>query len=225
METNYSEDDLLPLSGLAHMAFCERRWALVHLEQQWADNRFTAEGNHLHEKAHSQQIESRPGVLIRRTLPLHSLRLGLTGQADIVEFESSNQPHAIELPGQRGRWQAFPIEYKRSRDKAGSIAYRIQLCAQAMCLEEMLSTVISTGAVYDAAQRRRQLVDFSSPVRREVERLAAHMHRLLHSRHTPTAVLKPACKGCSMAETCLPGKLNAGSSIERYLRSMRRTNE
>jgi CRISPR-associated exonuclease Cas4 len=190
MQTNFSEDDLLPLSGLAHMAFCERRWALVHLEQQWAENHFTAEGTHLHEKAHSREIESRPGVLIRRTLPLHSLRLGLTGQADIVEFEPSTQPHAIALPGHRGRWQAFPIEYKRSRDKAGGIAYRIQLCAQAMCLEEMLSTSIPNGAVYDAAQRRRQPVEFSLPVRREVERLADRMHSMLCSGNTPVAVLK-----------------------------------
>jgi CRISPR-associated exonuclease Cas4 len=220
----YAESDLLPLSGLAHMAFCERRWALVHLEQQWADNRFTAEGNHLHEKAHSQQIESRPGVLIRRTLPLHSLRLGLTGQADIVEFEPSTAPHAIALPGHRGRWQAFPIEYKRSRDKAGSIAYRIQLCAQAVCLEEMLSTTIPSGAVYDASKRRRELVDFSAPVRNEVERLAEQMHRLLRSGQTPAAVLKPACKGCSMAETCLPGKLDVASSVSSYMRRMLKAN-
>lgn len=224
MPDTYAESDLLPLSGLAHMAFCERRWALVHLEQQWADNRFTAEGNHLHEKAHSQQIESRPGVLIRRTLPLHSFRLGVTGQADIVEFEPSAAPHAIVLPGQRGRWQAFPIEYKRSRDKAGSIAYRIQLCAQAMCLEEMLSTKVPSGAVYDASQRRRQPVEFSQPVRNEVERLAAAMHTLLRTRRTPPAILKPACKGCSMAGTCLPGKLDAATSISRYLQQMRRAN-
>jgi CRISPR-associated exonuclease Cas4 len=220
----YAESDLLPLSGLAHMAFCERRWALVHLEQQWADNRFTAEGNHLHEKAHSQQVESRPGVLIRRTLPLHSLRLGLTGQADIVEFEPSTAPHAIALPGQRGRWQAFPIEYKRSRDKAGSIAYRIQLCAQAMCLEEMLVTSVPAGAVYDASQRRREAVDFSQPVRNEVERLAEQMHRLLRSGKTPVAVLKAACKGCSMAETCLPGKLDAATSVSSYMRRMLKAN-
>jgi CRISPR-associated exonuclease Cas4 len=224
MSETYAESDLLPLSGLAHMAFCERRWALVHLEQQWADNHFTIEGDHLHEKAHSQQIESRPGVLIRRTLPLHSLRLGLTGQADIVEFEPSAAFHAIALPGHRGRWQAFPVEYKRSRDKAGSIAYRIQLCAQAMCLEEMLSTNIPGGAIYDAAQRRRQLVEFSPPVRCEVERLAEQMHRLLRARHTPAAVLKPACKGCSMAETCLPGKLDSTGSVSRYLQKMRRAN-
>ena len=224
MPDAYSESDLLPLSGLAHMAFCERRWALVHLEQQWADNRFTAEGNHLHETAHSQQIESRPGVLIRRTLPIHSLRLGLTGQADVVEFERSTAPHAIALPGHSGRWQVFPIEYKRSRDKGGSIAYRIQLCAQAMCLEEMLSTRVPAGAIYDATQRRREPVDFPQPVRKEVERLASQMHRLLRSGQTPAAVLKPACKGCSMAETCLPGKLDTTTSVSSYLRRMLKAN-
>jgi CRISPR-associated exonuclease Cas4 len=224
MSEAYTESDLLPLSGLAHMAFCERRWALIHLEQQWADNSFTVEGNQLHEKAHSQQVESRPGVLIRRTVPLRSLRLGLTGQADILEFEPSTAPEAVALPGHRGRWQAFPIEYKRSRDKAGSIAYRIQLCAQAMCLEEMLSTRIPSGAIYDAAKRRRQPVEFSHPVRKEVERLADAMHTLLRRGQTPPGILKPACKGCSMAETCLPGKLDAASSVSSYLRRMCRDN-
>jgi CRISPR-associated exonuclease Cas4 len=160
----------------------------------------------------------------RRTLPLHSLRLGLTGQADIVEFEPSTAPHAIVLPGQRGCWQVFPIEYKRSRDKGGSIAYRIQLCAQAMCLEEMLSTSVPAGAVYDASQRRREPVDFSQPVRNEVERLAEQMHRLLRSGQTPAAVLKPACKGCSMAETCLPGKLDDATSVSIYMRRMLKAN-
>jgi CRISPR-associated exonuclease Cas4 len=220
----YAESELLPLSGLAHMAFCERRWALIHLEQQWVDNRFTVEGSDLHEKAHSEEIESRPGVLIRRTLALHSLRLGVSGHADIVEFEPSTASHAIALPGRRGRWQAFPVEYKRSRDKASSVAYRIQLCAQAICLEEMLSTRVPCGAIYDAAQRRREPVEFFQPVRNEVERLAEQMHRLLRERHTPTAVLKQACKSCSMVEACLPGKLAAPVSVSRYLRQMRRAN-
>lgn len=138
----YAEDELLPLSGLAHLAACERRWALIHLEQQWAENRFTAEGTQLHERAHSAKIENRPGAVIQRTLALRSFRLGLSGQSDVVEFMPSEAEHAVTLPGKRGKWQAFPIEYKRGKDKAGSIAYRLQLCAQALCLEEMLGTVV-----------------------------------------------------------------------------------
>jgi CRISPR-associated exonuclease Cas4 len=223
METPYAEADLLPLSGLAHMAFCERRWALVHLEQQWEDNRFTAEGDQLHEKAHSQQIESRPGVLIRRTLPLRSFRLGLSGQADIVEFLPSTEADAISLAGRRGRWQPFPVEYKRSRDKAGSIAYRLQLCAQAMCLEEMLGARIPSGAVYDGSTRRRQPVEFSQPVRNEVERLVLRMHQLRRDGCTPQARRMPACRNCSMAERCLPELLDGTQSVAAYMQRMTRT--
>lgn len=100
----FSEEDLLPLSGISHMAFCSRRWALIHIECAWEDNRFTAEGTLAHEKAHSGEVESRPGVLIRRTLPVLSFRLGLSGQADIVEFQPV-QHGGIVLPGREGRWQ------------------------------------------------------------------------------------------------------------------------
>lgn len=152
----YTEDEFLPLSGLQHLTFCERRWALVHLERQWEENVFTAEGAVLHEKAHSATIESRPGVLIRRTLPLHCCRLGLSGQADIVEFLPCDAgQQGIVFPRRKGTWRPFPIEYKRSRDKAGSDAYRIQLCAQALCLEEMLNIEVRAGAVFDGKARRR----------------------------------------------------------------------
>src|SRR5262249_4555840 len=158
--------ELLPLSGLQHMAFCERRWALVQIEAVWEDNRFTAEGRELHERAHSGEIESRPGVLIRRTLPIRSFRLGLSGQADIVEFQPVKDKGAgIALEGKGGLWRPFPIEYKRSRDKAGSMAYQIQLCAQALCLEEMLSVGIPEGAVYDGSARRRQSIVFAPALR------------------------------------------------------------
>lgn len=218
----FQESELLPLSGLAHMAFCERRWALIHLEQQWADNRFTAEGNNLHEKAHGVEIESRPNVLIRRTLPLCSSRLGLSGQADIVEFQSSNADHAVPIAGRKGLWQAFPIEYKRSKDRAGSNAYRVQLCAQAMCLEEMLHTSIRFGAVYDGMTKRRQQVEFTSAMRELVEGLAARMHHILAHEGTPKAVLKPACRGCSLAESCLPATLSRPRPVERYINDMLR---
>jgi CRISPR-associated exonuclease Cas4 len=124
----FAEEDLLPLSGLSHMAFCVRRWALIHIECVWEENRFTMEGRLLHEKAHSGDIESRPGVLIRRTLPVRSFRLGLSGQADIVEFHPlpAGNSGGLSLAGRKGLWQPFPVEYKRSRDKAGSRAYRLQ---------------------------------------------------------------------------------------------------
>jgi CRISPR-associated exonuclease Cas4 len=214
----YSEDELLPLSGLQHLAFCERRWALVHLEQQWEENVFTAEGALLHEKAHSAAIESRPGALIRRTLPLHCYRLGLSGQADIVEFLPCDAgQQGIAFPRRRGSWRPFPVEYKRSRDKAGSEAYRVQLCAQALCLEEMLAVEVPAGAVFDGKSKRRTEVVFGAELRGQVERLAARMHQIERSRRTPRAVYEKKCDSCSMEPVCLPTATESASAAE-YLR-------
>lgn len=221
----YSEDELLPLSGLSQISFCDRRWALIHLESVWEVNRFTAEGEQLHERAHSAEPESRPGVLVRRTLPLHSFQLGLSGQADVVEFHPSDSDTAVRLSGRSGKWQAYPVEYKRSRDKAGSIAYRIQLCAQAMCLEEMLQTTIPEGAIFDASTKRRQEVRFEDSVRNEVVRLAEHMHSLFQAEVTPPAVLKKACRNCSLNTYCMPETLAPGPSVAKYLERMMRSAE
>lgn len=216
----FSEDDFLPLSGLQHMAFCERRWALVQIEGIWEDNRFTAEGKALHERAHSGGIESRPGVLIRRTLPIHSFRLGLSGQADIVEFHPARHGKAgAALKGQEGLWRPFPIEYKRSRDKAGGSAYQIQLCAQALCLEEMLSVDVPEGVVYDGTARRRQPVQFTDALRSRVKSLATRMHELFDRRATPQAVLKSGCQNCSLNGRCFPEALSKQKPVAMYHRA------
>ncbi len=213
----YREEDLLPLSGLQHLAFCERRWALIHLEQQWEENLFTAEGKLLHEKAHSAEIESRPEVLVRRTLPLRSFRLGISGQADIVEFLpcEASEP-GVPVPRRKGLWKPYPVEYKRSRDQHGSMAYHIQLCAQALCLEEMLHVPVPAGAVFDGKAKRRDVVNFDEPLRQEVERLAARMHQILRSGRTPQAVYAKKCEGCSMKPVCLPTVVESASA-SRYL--------
>ena len=213
----YTEEDLLPLSGLQHLAFCERRWALVHLEQQWEENLFTAEGKLLHEKAHSAEIESRPEVLVRRTLPLRSFRLGLSGQTDIVEFLPCEAAEpGVSIPRRKGLWKPYPVEYKRTRDQHGSVAYRIQLCAQALCLEEMLLVPVPTGAVFDGKAKRREVVLFDEPLRQEVEHLAARMHQILQSGRTPQAVYAKKCEGCSMKPVCLPSVVESASA-SRYL--------
>jgi CRISPR-associated exonuclease Cas4 len=196
----YTEDQLLPLSGLQHLAYCERQWALIHLEQQWAENRLTAEGNLLHEAAHREGKESRPGVKICRALRLRSLRLGLSGQADIVEFH--------------GR-QPFPVEYKRGKPKA-DLSDSIQLCAQAICLEEMLELAIPCGALFYGTTRRRMDVVFGETLRNEVERQAERMHELYIRRCTPPAEYAPKCDNCSLIEVCLPKQRRDAS---RYLLS------
>ncbi|MGC9158916.1 MAG: CRISPR-associated protein Cas4 [Terracidiphilus sp.] len=214
----YTEDDLLPLSGLQHLAFCERRWALVHLERQWEDNLNTAEGELLHERAHSAKIESRPGALIRRTLPLRSLRLGVSGQADVVEFIpcGPGEP-GVAMPRRKGLWRPCPIEYKRSRDRHGEWAYRIQLCAQAICLEEMLGVPIAGGAVFDGKRKRREEVIFDDELRRRVETLAARMHQLFDAGHTPPPCYAKKCEGCSMMNICAPQSIESPHA-EEYLR-------
>jgi CRISPR-associated exonuclease Cas4 len=213
----YTEEDLLPLSGLQHLAFCERRWALIHLEQQWEENLFTAEGKLLHDKAHSAEIESRPEVLVRRALPLRSFRLGISGQADIVEFLpcEASEP-GVPMPRRKGLWKPYPVEYKRTRDQHGSMAYHIQLCAQALCLEEMMHVPVPVGAVFDGKAKRRDLVNFDEPLRQEVERLAARMHQILQSGRTPQAVYAKKCDGCSMKPVCLP-TVAGSASASRYL--------
>lgn len=213
----YTEEELLPLSGLQHLAFCSRRWALIHLEQQWEENLFTAEGNLLHEKAHSAEIESRPEALVRRTLPLHSFRLGISGQADIVEFLPCEAAEpGVPMPRRKGLWKPYPVEYKRTRDQHGSIAYRIQLCAQALCLEEMLKVSIPAGAVFDGKAKRREIVLFDEALRQEVEHYAALMHEILESGKTPPAIYSKKCEGCSMKQVCLPSVV-ASASASRYL--------
>jgi CRISPR-associated exonuclease Cas4 len=196
----YAEDQLLPLSGLQHLEFCERQWALIHIEQQWAENRLTAEGRLLHETAHAAGAESRPGVTICRGLSLRSLRLGLVGQADVVEFHAK---------------QPFPVEYKRGKPKSANCD-RIQLCAQALCLEEMLGCAIPGGALFYGVTRRRLDVGFDTPLRADVERMAVRMHDLYEAGKTPMAKEEPKCGNCSLLEICMPGK---DRSVSRYLRA------
>lgn len=215
----YGEDDLLPLSGLQHFTYCERRWALIHLEGQWEENSFTAEGRVLHERAHSGGVESRPGVLVRRTLALRSYRLGLAGQADIVEFVPVNEATAgVRLEERRGFWQPQPVEYKRRKGRAGSNPYAVQLCAQGLCLEEMLGVPVPRGAIYDGTSRRRMAVIFTDELRGAVENSAMRMHGLFRTRKTPAPVFRPACEKCSLREVCQPEALHERHRVDEYLR-------
>ncbi len=214
----FNEDELLPLSGLQHFTFCERRWALVHIEQIWEENRFTSEGELLHERAHSGEVESRPGVLFRRTLPVHSFRLGLSGQVDVVEFQPVTDAQlGVVIEGKKGFWRPHPIEYKRRRAMAGASAYAVQLCAQALCMEEMLGCSVDQGAIYDGAAKRRQIVEFTSALRTEVESAAERMHEMFSAGRTPPPVFTKACAKCSLVERCQPASVAKARPVERYL--------
>ncbi len=202
----YSEDDLLMLSALQHLAFCERQWGLIHLEQQWSENRLTAEGRQLHERAHDGADETRDGVRICRGLRLRSLRLGLIGVADVIEFRPS--PAGPAVP--------YPVEYKHGRPKPGPWD-EVQLCAQALCLEEMLNCSVLEGALFYGQPRRRMDVRFDAQLRAETERLVVRLHELQLAGVTPPPLEIPGCTNCSLRDACLPqmGKRGASAYVAR----------
>jgi CRISPR-associated exonuclease Cas4 len=210
----FSEDELLPISALQHLVFCARQCALIHIEQLWSENVFTAEGRGLHEKVHESEAESRPGVRIVRGLRLRSLELGLVGQADVVEFHIDAGGAAV--PGLPGRYRAFPVEYKRGKPKADACD-EVQLCAQALCLEEMLGTRIAGGALFYGRPRRRQEVEFSETLRQQTRDTAARLHELLGSGQTPRAAYGKKCESCSLLERCLPKITGIHKNVRHYL--------
>lgn len=214
----YSESDLLPLSALQHLMFCERQCALIHSEQLWDENVLTIEGRHLHDKVDSQPpVESREDTRIARGLPLRSLRLGLSGKADVVEFHSSAS--GITLKGVSGLWTPYPVEYKRGRPKRNKCD-EVQLCAQALCLEEMLNASIPKGALYYGKTRHRMEVSLGPDLRRTTEETAARLHRLISSGVTPKAAREPKCDNCSLLSLCLPGNSGRRRSAASYLASV-----
>lgn len=206
----YTEDYLLPLSALQHLLFCERQCALIHVEQLWADNRLTVEGTHLHRKTDEGPRESRGDVRTTRSMPLRSLRLGLIGKADVVEFHRVGQESGS--PG----WQPFPVEYKRGRPKR-DLSDKTQLCAQALCLEEMLGASIPAGALFYGTTRHRHDVPFDAALRAETETAAHRLHSLVAGGVTPRAVRAPKCDNCSLLDLCLPDAPGRGRSARRYL--------
>ncbi len=219
METNhnYSDEELLLLSGIQHLAFCPRQWALIHIEQQWEENVKTIEGQHLHERVDDPFLkDSGSELVVWRSVNLISYRLGLTGRADVVEFKRAKT--GIELPGKTGKWTPFPVEYKRGKPKPDE-RDEVQLCAQAICMEEMFDTTISEGALFYGEIRRRTLVPFSDELRMKVINYADEMHRLFQQGITPAPIFKSHCKSCSLVEICLPKQLNSLKSVSNYLKT------
>jgi len=215
----YSEDELLPLSALQHVLFCERRAALICTERLWEDNVSTVEGNLIHERAHREEMENRSNIRIVRGLWLRSLRLGIYGKADVVEFrlmEKGEEKDDIYLTGRMPVWQPFPVEYKRGRIRS-EVSFEVQLCAQGICLEEMLGVEVSSGALYYGKTRRRMELKFDVTLRETTEAAASRLHEIVNSGVTPRAWLQKKCRYCSMNELCLP-KLSIGTkNVRNYL--------
>lgn len=211
----YHEDDYLQLAGLQHFSFCRRQWALIHLEQQWAENLLTVQGQILHEKAHDAgSRELRGDVLTVRGMHIHSPTLGVSGACDVVEFRRAAD--GVPLAGREGLWRPYPVEYKRGAPKAID-ADRLQLCAQAMCLEEMLCCDIPEGALFYGETRRREIVPFSDALREQVRACLEEMHELFRRKHTPRVRPGKSCNACSLRDSCLP-RLGRSRSVRAYLR-------
>lgn len=215
----YDEDDLLPISGLQHLLFCERRAALVLIENLWEENTFTADGHIKHERAHEVGTEARPDIRVARGLRLRSLILGLSGMADIVEFHRTEDLTGIALEGAEGLWQPIPVEYKRGKLRKED-GYEIQLCAQAMCLEEMLGAEIPRGYIYYGKTNRRLEIEFSQELRQKTSLAAERLRALFSSGVTPKAVHTRKCERCSLINLCLPAVSGSKQSTGAYLKRM-----
>ncbi len=217
MKSEYSADELLPLSGIQHFLFCRRQWALIHVERQWQENALTAEGRIMHQRADDPFFtETRNGVITARAVPVASYRLGLVGVCDVVEFTES--PEGVNLPGWAGRqYVPAPVEYKRGKEKRDH-SDEAQLCAQAICLEEMLALTIPQGFLYYGGTRHRVAVELSAELRGLVSGMADEMHSYFQRGYTPRVKPSKACRSCSLADICLPALQEKVIAASKYIR-------
>lgn len=199
------DDDLVPISALQHFLFCERQAALIHIERVWKEDTATAEGRLLHERADIPGRENRRGTRIERSLMLRSQILMLYGVADTVEF-----------PARGKAGPPFPVEYKRGRVK-DLLADQVQLCAQALCLEEMLGVPVPSGAIFYGESHKRLDVPFNESLRAKTQESALRMHALIRKGELPQAVYGPKCKRCSLESLCLPRIPADAQRTHRYL--------
>jgi CRISPR-associated exonuclease Cas4 len=228
MKAEYSPEELLPLSGIQHFQFCRRQWALIHVERQWQENALTVDGKLLHQRADDPfTSEARGGVITARAMPVASYRLGLIGVCDVVEFTpvraedaaTSAVPlsgRATPLPGRVGRYRPTPVEYKRGAEKADPCD-ELQLCAQGLCLEEMLSVTLPGGFLFYGETRRRVEVPFTPELRGLVERMAAEMHEYFSRGYTPRVKTSRACRSCSLRDLCLPELESRAVAASTYI--------
>lgn len=187
------EEDLVPLSALQHLLYCERQCGLIHVDGVWTENRYTTEGRVVHERAHQSGRQSRGDIRTETGVYIRSSRLGLLGQADVVEFHREDG----------GVWRPYPVEYKRGKTKPQDWD-RVQLCAQALCLEEMLCLDVPRGAIYYDQHRRRERVEFDWELREKTEKAAFRAAEIIFSGDLPVAEQGTKCRRCSLAGICLP---------------------
>ena len=195
------------LSALQHYAFCPRQCALIHLEQVWQENEHTAEGRLMHDNAHDQSSRMRDGIKIVTDLELRSARWELYGKADVVEFRRVGTA-----------WMPYPVEYKKGHPHKGCHADEVQLCGQALCLEDMLGVSISEGALFYGQTRRRRVVTFDDALRERTGSMIGEVKAMLESGRTPSAEVMPWCETCSLNTWCMPGLWDRSAS--RYVQTL-----
>lgn len=208
----YAESDLLPLSALQHFLYCPRQCALIHLEQSWVENRYTAEGRVLHERVDQGGENDWGEVRVTYSLAIRSLVLGISGKADVVEFHRSGD--GVEIP--------HPVEYKRGRSKKDDMD-RVQLCAQGLCLEEMTGQSVAEGALFYGKTRRRERVVFGDALRKLTRDTAAALHALVQKGKTPSAsYVAQRCDPCSFIDVCMPKTMGKRKSAKAWIDRMTR---
>ena len=208
---NYIEKDYLSLSALQHIIFCKRQCALIHIEQLWVENQFTAEGRVMHERVDRGDQTEGHKIKVEYSLPLKSNLLGVTGKADVVEFHLKE-----ELKNQ---WVPFPVEYKRGKPKK-DFSDKVQLCAQALCLEEMLNTEVKKGALFYGKTRRRQNVSFDKDLRKLTFQISEKLHIMINSGITPAPHYKKKCDTCSFLKLCLPKTIEKQRKVTSWIKRM-----
>lgn len=215
------ERDYLMLSGIQHFYFCKRQWALIHIENCWADNAATAEGELLHEKADNPFLkESRPNKFYSRSIPVSSRALGFSGILDVVEFEKAED--GIPVEGKRGLWRPHIVEYKRGKEKK-DLCDIMQLAAEVICLEESLNvsmsraSVMPSASIYYFASKKRITIDINDELRASVQTAADEMHALYREKKTPPAEPGKHCTRCSLYDICLPKLTLKKTAVQRYL--------
>lgn len=215
----YTEEDMLMLSGIQHFVFCPRQWALIHLEQQWNDNRLTAEGNLLHNNVDNPSYRQKNGNrLSLRSVPIASKQLGLYGVSDVIELLPTLSPqNAITHPQYPGLWNLLPVEYKRGKRKSDS-RDEVQLAAQVICLEEMNNINIDQGALFYGETRHREIINITPDLRQFTKDCANEMHHIFATGKIPASQKKAHCRSCSLVDICMPGIENC-SSVNSYLKN------
>lgn len=203
----YNEQDFLQLSALQHFIFCKRQCALIHIEQNWVENVFTAEGRIMHENVHKERVKGLKNVRIEFGMPLNSFDLGLSGKADVVEFHKTDGTE---------KWVPFPVEFKHGKPKADNCD-KIQLCAQAICLEEMMNIKTPCGALFYGKTRHRFDVEFDDCLRNETTETAKQLHDFIEAGNTPPPIYNAKCESCSFINECLPKAIGRKISVKEYL--------